>query len=236
MILGSHNSLSYARPTKWWMRLLGFTAKCQTLSIKEQIDAGVRYFDIRVRWNKNERAFKPAHGPITFDCSIYDALGQIEMVFGYVRIILEQNGERKDQDVIDYNFKNFCREIEDRYPNIRYQYAVRKYDWKELYSFTNRKLLTVEDKYSSTTGLFWNKTGKFIDKIDDLWPWLYAKLHNRDIFVKADTDKQVLLIDFVELCNFDPKVRKYGTNQENKKAKEDTVATLNSVGEELFGV
>lgn len=228
MILGSHNSLSYAKPTKWWMRLLRFTAKCQSLDIHNQIELGVRYFDIRVRYDKKTDSFVPAHGPITFDCSIDEALLEIDDIFGHARVVLEQNAPKKNQEEIDNKFIDFCKEIDGRYPHIKFQYGVRKYDWKRLYTFfiEDKDILDIANKYSSTTGLFWKKTGTFIDKIDDLWPWLYAKLHNKDVFVEL-INEDVLLIDFIELaipCN-------------NKKISIDvqTKHALDLIGADLFG-
>lgn len=64
-ILGAHNANTYLRPRKWWMRLINFTSKCQKLSIEEQFEHGVRYFDFRIRYNKKyEWVF--CHGPIEY--------------------------------------------------------------------------------------------------------------------------------------------------------------------------
>lgn len=52
-ILGAHNANTYLRPRKWWMRLINFTSKCQKLDIEEQFEHGVRYFDLRIRYDKN---------------------------------------------------------------------------------------------------------------------------------------------------------------------------------------
>lgn len=47
-MLGSHNSLSYL-PTKGWRKILTPWVRCQSLTIEEQYEKGVRYFDLRVK-------------------------------------------------------------------------------------------------------------------------------------------------------------------------------------------
>ena len=61
----------------------------------------------------------------------------------------------------------------------------RKYDWKVVHDFGIQEP-TLDDKYSSTTG----------SKIDDLWPWLYARLNNKSN-IQNGTNKDVLFIDFI---------------------------------------
>lgn len=51
---GSHNTMTYLKPQKWWMRLINFTSRCQNKDIDAQYAAGVRYFDIRVCIGKDD--------------------------------------------------------------------------------------------------------------------------------------------------------------------------------------
>lgn len=75
-ILGAHNANTYLKPRKWWMRLINFTSKCQKLSIDEQIEHGVRYFDFRIRWDEKGKKFINCHGLIEYDkpllCILYN--------------------------------------------------------------------------------------------------------------------------------------------------------------------
>ncbi len=47
-MLGSHNSMTYL-PLTGWSRILRPWVRCQSLTLMEQYNAGVRYFDIRIR-------------------------------------------------------------------------------------------------------------------------------------------------------------------------------------------
>lgn len=214
MILGSHNSLSFAAPTKWWMKPFRFVAKCQTLNLKEQWDLGIRYFDFRVRLDK-DGIFKPAHGSMFWDYSIYQALEELANLtskqyplsdYTFARIVLEYNKEQEDQDKIDLEFKKFCNHIESTYRNIVFVGGVRKYDWKRLYEFgalnpNNIPEPELYDLYSSTTNIFGKRTNTWLDKIDDWFPWIYARLYNKknikEFFKECST--KVLLLDFVNI-------------------------------------
>lgn len=83
------------------------------------------------------------------------------------------------------------------YNNITFVGGRRKYDWELLYDFHTEEP-TLDDKYSSTTHPFGGKKNSIFAKIDDIWPWLYAKLHNKKNYQKG-TDKDVLFLDFVNI-------------------------------------
>ena len=53
MKLGSHNSLTYLKPKKWYMCFFRFVAQCQSKSYEEQFESGIRMFDVRLRPSKN---------------------------------------------------------------------------------------------------------------------------------------------------------------------------------------
>ena len=46
--------MTYLPPKHWWLYLIRFTAKCQKLSVTEQYDAGVRWFDFRITFKKGK--------------------------------------------------------------------------------------------------------------------------------------------------------------------------------------
>ena len=48
MNIGTHNSLTYLTPKKWWQKLIKFTAKCQEVDYEKQYELGARVFDIRL--------------------------------------------------------------------------------------------------------------------------------------------------------------------------------------------
>ena len=42
---GSHNTMTYLKPSKWYLYPFIFVAKCQSIDYKKQFNCGVRWFD-----------------------------------------------------------------------------------------------------------------------------------------------------------------------------------------------
>ena len=84
------------------------------------------------------------------------------------------------------------------YTKIKFFGGNRKFDWKRLFNFKNDDEQLI-DLYSSTTTLF-KSDNKFLRIIDDLYPWLYAKLMNKKHYQKYNDEKDKwLFIDFVNI-------------------------------------
>lgn len=204
MILGSHNSMSYKSIRQWWLKPFFWAARCQSASLFDQfVFYGVRVFDFRVRFNKSgDITF--AHGPIEYTGTVPNYLTILDHMASkfkdqptYCRIILECNARMKDQDLQDEHFCYFCEDMEQKFKNIIFFGGNRKYDWKKLYNFASQGP-SLDDKYSSTTILSGENNYTKLAKLDDLWPWLYAKLNNKKNKRKG-TDKDCLFIDFVNI-------------------------------------
>lgn len=143
-ILATHNTLSYARPTSWWMRLIRFTARCQNLTIEEQYDYGVRYFDIRARL-KNDTLIA-AHGVVSFNLSIADALNFLNQKNdAIVRIVFEDN-------VTESFIRTQADNHTSSYPNILFHQFIRKNDWWVLSTDKNNLNLSVDDYFKNFRG------------------------------------------------------------------------------------
>lgn len=188
MILGSHNTMTYLPVRQWYFKPLFWTARCQSKTLWEQFQYGARLFDFRVRFNKSgDLVF--AHGPIEFKGDVNTVLEDLNSWAQgynvYVRIILESNSRMKDQDEQEEHFRYFCESIQEDYKNLIFFGGNRKYDWTVIYDFGTQEPV-LDDKYSSTTG----------SKLDDLWPWLYARTHNKKL-LENGTDKDVLFIDYI---------------------------------------
>lgn len=189
-ILGSHNSWSYLRPKKWWMRLIGFTAKCQKHDIYTQyLDDGVRCFDLRLRFDNHLDFIKVVHGPIEYDTpwlgACLDWLNNKDDVF--IRVILDVRSKRSYTTKQKALFAEKCAWLQLMFPNIKFFGGQNLYNYQVEYDFGNN--VSMEENYSSVKAPKW---------IDDWFPWFYAKRHNEEI-VKKGTDKDVLLIDFVDI-------------------------------------
>lgn len=202
MILGSHNTLSYLKPTKWWMRPFRFMAQCQSLPLKQQWEVGCRVFDIRLIFDKKDGSPRAAHGLMEFgdENTIYTALCFLncraketgEKV--YVRLLNERD-ENYDR------FIGFCETL--CFPNLIFFGCNNKKTWERLYNF-NEIEPNLVDKYASMNhdechedesgwhhedcnGTIW----------DDIFPRIYAKFNNkkwREHYKDVDV---YLLQDFV---------------------------------------
>lgn len=202
MNIGSHNSLSYMKPAKWWMRPFHFMARCQSKDFIQQYNLGARVFDVRISFC-DDGYIHVNHGAMEFDIS-----GQYLNDFFaflndkgdcYVRVILEFNKKPKDIAYQEYRFREACGRFECFYPCIKFFGGNRKYDWKVVYEFANKDIPTLVDRYSSTTSLF-KSDSKFLRIIDDLCPKLYAKLRNKKNFKEFDKNStDYLFVDFVEI-------------------------------------
>ena len=185
------------------MRLFTWMARCQKVDLHTQFYSyGVRYFDLRVRFKKSGYP-EFAHGNMAWMDMVYPTMYMLDQYAEtveepvYVRLILEQNYKSSDQVFQDAKFKEFCKEMQKIYNNITFVGGRRKYDWELLYDFHTEEP-TLDDKYSSTTHPFGGEKNSIFAKIDDFWPWLYAKLHNKKNYQKG-TDKDVLFLDFVNI-------------------------------------
>lgn len=190
MKLASHNSWSYLPPTKWLMRLLSFVAKCQAKNIREQYEDGVRLFDLRVRFTHYGFLIL-AHGLAEYDASGLEAdlrwlNNQLDVV--YVQVVLEIG---KSDCMQELAFVNWCKTIRRRYKNIIFVGFHRKFDWKQL----------IDDKHEDLpiAGCFASAPSeKWYSKINDLWPWLWAKLHNREVLQAYNDYDGWVMMDFIE--------------------------------------
>ena len=70
MLLGSHNSLSYLPPKKWYMKPFHFMARCQSVDyVKQYEEYGIRLFDIRL-WFNEKGEIEVRHGLFVFNIDI----------------------------------------------------------------------------------------------------------------------------------------------------------------------
>ena len=185
-MLGSHNSLTYLPCRKWWMYVINLTAKCQSKTLSEQFHDGVRYFDIRLKWDSRKESWVIAHGLIEYKGNIRRVLETLNYLAEfyneklYVRFLLEYNKRPND----------FVRYARGEYSNIKYHLIETKWDEKVIERYSNNIILI--HYYSSVLG--WKR---FF-----LIPYLYAKLHNKEnrkTFKVSleDKDNKVLMLDFV---------------------------------------
>lgn len=195
-MIASHNSLTYLKPTKWWMRLFNFIAKCQNKTIKEQYeDYNVRMFDFRIDFNKNNNILIK-HGLAVYNISTEKLMNIFEYLNNkkgvkYINIVFECSPEESINlpKWKEECFKSFCEFIENNYKNIRFIGGDVKYSWYKLYRFKNKHNPPSISKFASSATK---------NKFDDLWPWLYAKIHNKES-LKENRNNKYIWLDFVNI-------------------------------------
>lgn len=170
------------------MRPFSFVAKCQSKNIREQYDAGVRLFDLRVRFDKNGEPIL-AHGLMEYcsDNLLNDIRFLNSQKDAVVRVILETSCPNNKQEAW---FSNFCYNMQENYLAITFIGGNRKFDWKSIYKFGTYEPVVVGE-FSSVP------TDKWYGKVNDLWPWLWAKRHNEKVLDEYITFKGYLMMDFV---------------------------------------
>lgn len=190
-MLGSHNSFSYLTPTKWWMKLLTPWAKCQNKTIVEQYNAGVRYFDLRISFNKSG-SMRLVHNWVEYPITeLFEALRTLNNKPGvYLRIVLDMRKKPQGAkntteilgqfyDFLDYVMKNTTITIDK---------AIIFWNWKHII-----------DNGIEITEYHASVSAKWYEYIGGLECW--AELHNNEILTsKSDiiqNDKEVLLMDYV---------------------------------------
>lgn len=190
MELGTHNSMTYLKPKKWYLYPFRFIARCQSLSIEEQYNKGIRLFDIRISYDKDKTP-EFRHGCIAYKGNVYETLKWLNSQNTpiKIRILLEENTESFLKEVL------FIKDINtfvNSFPNLTFYEGRRKFDWKKLVDLPD---LEVVQLVSSMQGTI----------LDDLWPWIYAKLYNKkNIKLYSEDYKYIIdhvpiLLDFIEI-------------------------------------
>lgn len=185
MVIGTHNTMTYLNPIKWYYKPFLWMVRCQNIDIDSQYkDYNVRVFDIRL-FIKNGKWYAK-HGLVIFNH--FDINHILDKINSYgncwVQLVLEISKENYYQEL---NFKQFCEHVEKRFPNIKFIGGVRKYGWKCLYDFKNH--LSINGKFSSSPKN---------PKIFGLFPKLYSLLFNKK-FYREPIEEDCLMLDFINI-------------------------------------
>lgn len=188
MILATHNSFTYLKPKKWWMRLFRFCYRCQDKTIHQQYNDGVRYFDFRLAFDRNEN-FEVRHKLVPFKLDFCDFLDIIKMLNSkkdvVIRIVLERNKGIKDEE----RFKDICDVLEDEYKNITFCCGEDVHSKKVVYKFKAGGGPQVIEQYGSVRGGI----------LGGLWPRKWAEKHNKELIETYKDSDKFLMIDFYDL-------------------------------------
>lgn len=190
MILGSHNSLTYLKPTSILGRIFKGIGRCQRVDYKKQYELGVRYFDLRVRFNK-KGDIEVAHGLNSYKISdkeldsFVNWVGQTPDV--YCRILLELRKKVDDEDLQKEHFEYLCDALEITYPGKFFEGRV-VYSWEQVYDFSYKPLYI--EKHASVC------SPKIVD---DWYPLWYAKTKNKKIRRLYGKEGIIVYMDFVDI-------------------------------------
>lgn len=177
------------------MYLINWAAKCQGKTLSQQFHAGVRYFDIRVKWDEEKRVWVLAHGLVEYKKDVnrvLETLNNLAKFFGdtiYVRFLLEYNKCPDDEATKILKLVHYVDWARSEYPHLIYHLIETKWDEKVVKSYGEE--ISIKHCYSSVLG-----RKRF------LWiPYWYAKFHNKKSLAdNADiikSENEVLMLDFV---------------------------------------
>jgi len=195
MIFGSHNSWSYLKSKRWWLKPFSFIIRCQNVNIKNQyLCYNIRCFDLRINFDKNGKLYI-SHGSFIFNYTEEDLMKDLEFLNNrtercYVRMIYEVRTKKRYTEEKAKLFREKCKEFEEKFPRLIFWCGKSIARWNELaeYKFKNEDP-SCEELYSSVC------SPKYLD---DWFPWLFAKLNNKKI-KKLNLNSDILLFDFVNL-------------------------------------
>lgn len=189
-IIGTHNSMSYLTPSNFLGKLLRWTSQCQTLTLDEQLERGVRFFDLRVSFNDKEYPYL-CHGLVK-----YEGHGALSDIYGliwildsyrhthktdiYVRLVLESFLiEPTDGEIA--LFQHLCNYFLDHYKNIHFQ-MITKYNWEQI----NCQLVSAKEVFHSPSNLIEVLKGP------------KRLLHYQEENLNKDIQEDIVVIDFLE--------------------------------------
>ena len=127
-MIGSHDSYTYLSSVNGYNKFAKYW-RCQTKSIQEQLDCGVRFFDIRVKeeTKKNKIVWRTCHGAAELD-KVFSSLTSMCTYFkninAKIRIVLESGDDKF--------FRSEINKVLPTFRDIITQVVIKK-DWVVLY-------------------------------------------------------------------------------------------------------
>ena len=195
MIKASHNTFSYYKPRQWYLRPFAFIAKCQSKSLAQQIEEGIRVFDLRLRMDKDgewiiaHNAFIYVKGfdKIMHILDLLNAESKYSDKQIYVRVLHEVRNNRQALYSSSIDFNLLCDRLTKDFPNLRFFGGQRTMDWRQDYVFPSKNCIEYIERHASVR---WPKWLHW-------WPWLYAKLYNKANERMYKNKDVVVFTDFV---------------------------------------
>lgn len=194
--LGTHNSLTYAEPTTLLGKLFNKTAKCQELTLEEQYNLGVRYFDIRI----NRAGSNAKHGFIYYKQNVELAIAWLNSMSTeedhiYVSLNYE-NGIFERKSKYEPAFQQLFSSMISTYRNLTFVGGYAKHPWRKVIDVKDPVL---EERYWEFSNYRWaqKKIKKFFINLLHFNPKYWAKQDNQ--LYRKQYKSGVLVLDFVNI-------------------------------------
>ena len=198
MILGTHNSATSGRLV-WWLRpmawLLHLTSRCQNRTIEEQLQDGVRLFNLQVCRYKGE--WRISHGLCIYEEKLFDILDTMKLysnTFGervIFQLYLDKNffvgqDEGKFLELVGEVKKKYCSP--DFIMQMAWIEGTNKYPHKTGYQ------LSIEEHYWTKS---WSlrQTSSWLNRLP--LPRYHAKRYNRGYRISCKAE--YLMLDYYDL-------------------------------------
>ena len=193
MILGTHNSATSGKLV-WWQRpfalLLHLSSRCQDRTIKQQLEDGVRLFNLQVCQYKGE--WRISHGLCIYEDKLMDILDELKAYNGIViQLYLDNNF------FVGQNERAFVRlvgEIKKKYCSPDFIMQKAWIEGTEKYPYKTEYKLSIEEHYWSKGWAKYNAKS-WLDKIPLLKR--HAKRFNKQYVDNCKND--YLMLDFYNL-------------------------------------
>lgn len=187
-MIGSHNSLSYL-PIQGWRKILTPWTECQSLTLEEQYEKGVRYFDLRIRKVKDEGWWYCHNNAIFVPVMEHKEILEFLIVKkANVRIILDVRKKPKDAEEYKNDFLDLVEWLKSN--DLKVDSAIVYWDWQEW----QPNSITQHEYHASVSAPWY----KYI--LGTKW---FAKHYNKKYLNKKnkeilESEDKVILLDYIE--------------------------------------
>jgi hypothetical protein len=179
--IATHNSATGEKPANLLSWLVIPFSRTQNKTIQEQLESGVRMFDIRIKQYNNE--YHVGHGLFTTKRTVEDILQQINDNGSKdpIYVLLTYEGKLCTDEEIN-NFKSYVNSLKKKYNNISFGDIAVKYtdddlivDWKVVDYANCDWPVNTKSEYMKLNGKNWQTYIPI--------PWLWKKIYyNKPIF------------------------------------------------------
>ncbi len=197
MILGTHNSGTSSKLV-WWLRpfstLLNLTSRCQRKSIEEQLNDGVRVFNLQVTFYNNE--WHMSHGLCIYEDKLIEQLALMRAKATkrkpvYFQLYLDKNffcGQDKER------FRKLVKDIRNYYCAQHFIMLSAWIEGSNEFPYKSRKRIDLCENYWSLT---WAKNfaKNLLDRLP--LPKRHARRFNKSY--KEECKSGYLMLDFYDI-------------------------------------